>query len=180
MHAEAPKEKVYIDEELFEQIKEGNQDAFKELYEASYRPLYAFLLSLTQNAHDTQDLMQDTYIQIYKNCGQYKKQGNPMAWIMKVAKNLFLMKLRKDGVRQTDSYEELENVLGTDCIKNVENRILIEKMFEVLTFEERELIILHDVSGLKFKEIAMVLDKPIGTVLTRYNRSIKRLQKEFR
>lgn len=49
------KKKIYIDEGLFERILQGEQDAFKELYELTYRPLYAFLLSLTQNSEDAQD-----------------------------------------------------------------------------------------------------------------------------
>ena len=96
MRESTPKRKVYIDERLFERIRQGEQDAFRELYEVSYRPLYAFLLSHTMNSEDAQDLLQDTYIQIYNNSHMYKEQGNPMAWMMKIAKNLFLMKCRKD------------------------------------------------------------------------------------
>lgn len=173
------KKKVYIDEELFKQIRMGDQDAFRELYEVSYKPLYAFLLSLTQNADDAQDLLQDTYIQIHKNCHMYEQNGNPMAWIMKVGKNLFLMKYRKDRVRQFVNYEDMENELGFAQIEDVDNRILLEKMFAQLSQEDRELIIMHDLSGMKFKEIAALVEKPLGTVLARYNRSIRKLQKEF-
>ena len=179
MYSGYSKKKVYIDEELFERIRRGDKDAFRELYEASYRPLYAFLLSFTQNSDDAQDLLQDTYIQIHKNCHLYGKTGNPMAWRMKIAKNLFLMKYRKDKVRQFVNYEEMENELGFAQIEDVENRILLEKMFSELSQEDRELIIMHDVSGMKFKEIAELVEKPLGTVLARYNRSIRKLQKEF-
>ena len=52
-------------------------------------------------------------------------------------------------------------------------------MFAQLSQEDRELIIMHDLSGMKFKEIAALVEKPLGTVLARYNRSIRKLQKEF-
>ena len=68
MQEGAPKRKVHMDERLFERIRRGEQDAFRELYEISYKPLYAFLLSCTLNVEDAQDLLQDTYIQILKNC----------------------------------------------------------------------------------------------------------------
>ena len=64
-------------------------------------------------------------------------------------------------------------------LMNAENRMMLEKMFEILSLDERNLIILHDVSGLKHKEIAELLDMPLGTVLARYNRSIRKLQKGF-
>ena len=102
-----------------------------------------------------------------------------MAWMMKIAKNLFLMKYRKEQKMQVVRYEELSNELGFQDMSNVENRMVLEKMFELLNVEERNLLILHDVSGLKHREIAKLLDMPLGTVISRYNRGIKKLQKKF-
>ena len=85
MQGAAPKRKVYIDKQLFERIRQGDQDAFEKLYEITYTPLYAFLLSYTLNREDAQDLLHDTFIQILKNCQQYQEQGNPSAWMMKIA-----------------------------------------------------------------------------------------------
>lgn len=178
MQESTPKRKVYIDERLFERIRQGEQDAFRELYEISYRPLYAFLLSHTMDSEDAQDLLQDTYIQIYKNCHMYKEQGNPMAWMMKIAKNLFLMKCRKDKEAGIN-YDDLENELGFEDMSSADNRMVLEKMFELLSVDDRNLIILHDVSGMKHREIAKLMDLPLGTVIARYNRGIRKLRKEF-
>lgn len=178
MYEGAPNRKVYI-EEIFKRILRGEKDAFRDLYERSYKPLYAFLLSLTQNAEDAQDLLQDTYIQIYKKCSYYREQGNPMAWMMKIARNLFLMKYRREKSAMQVNYEAAEYELGFSDISNVDNRMVLEKMFALLSEEERNVIILHDVSGLKHREIAEILHIPLGTVLAKYNRSIRRLQREF-
>ncbi len=179
MRDSIPKHKVHIGEELFQRICKGEQDAFQELYEASYKPLYAFLLSYTQNSEDAKDLLQETYIQILKNCPMYQEQGNPMAWMMKIAKNLFLMKCRKEKEKRDVSLEDVENELGFETISNVENRMVLDKMFELLSEEDRNLIIMHDISGLKHREIAKMLDMPLGTVIARYHRGIRKLQKEF-
>lgn len=179
MQVGGSQKKVYIDEGLFERILQGEQDAFRELYEVSYRPLYAFLLSLTQNSEDAKDLLQDTFVQIRGSCHLYKPQGNPMAWIMKIGKNIFLMKRRQEQSRNDVSYEEVEKELGFEDISNADNRLLLEKMFSILTEEERNIIVMRDVTGLKHKEIAKLLDKPLGTVLAKYNRGIKKLRKEF-
>ncbi len=178
MQEVAVKRKVYIDKKLFERICQSDQDAFRELYELTYSPLYAFLLSYTLNAEDAKDLLQDTFIQVLNNCHLYREQGNPMAWMMTIAKNLFLMKCRKERM-QGVNYEDVEYQLGFDDMTNVENRMVLEKMFEVLSLEDRNIIIMHDVSGLKHREIADMMDMPLGTVITRYNRGIRKLQKEF-
>lgn len=178
MQEVAAKRKVSIDKTLFERICQGDRDAFRELYELSYSPLYAFLLSYTLNAEDAQDLLQDTFIQVLNNCHLYREQGNPMAWMMTIAKNLFLMKRRKECM-QSLNYEEVEYHLGFDDMTNVENRMVLEKIFEVLTLDDRNIIIMHDVSGLKHREIAEITGMPLGTVITRYNRGIRKLQKEL-
>ncbi len=176
---EAPKKKVYIDERVFERIRKGDQDAFRELYELSYRPLYAFLVSYTQNSEDAKDLLQDTYVQIFSNIHHYQTRGNPMAWMMKIAKNLFLMKCRKEQGVAVVSYEEIANELGFSEMTNVENKVVLEKMFELLSVEERNIIVLHDVSGLKHREVAQILSMSLGTVISKYNRGMKKLQKAF-
>ncbi len=178
MQGTASKRKVSIEKQLFERIRFGDKDAFQELYELTYKPLYAFLLSYTLNREDAQDLLQDTFIQILKNCHQYQEQGNPMAWMMKIAKNLFLTKCRKEKPESLN-LEEVEYDLGFDSMANVDNRMVLEKMFQILPEEDRNLIIMHDVSGLKHREIAEMMGMPLGTVLARYNRGIRKLQKEF-
>jgi len=179
MYKGGPDKKIYIDEGLFEKIQHGDRDAFHELYDITYRAVYAFLFSYVQNREDAKDLLQDTYVQIFKNINQYRSSGSPMAWIMKIAKNVFLMNYRKEHGKQSLSYEEMENEIGFDHIENTNTRIILEKIFSVLSPEDRAIIIMHDIDGLKFKEIAEVLEKPIGTVLARYSRNIKKLQKEF-
>ena len=179
MDKDTSKRKVHIDENLFERILQNDQEAFRELYEGSHGSLYAFLLSYTQNAEDAKDLLQDTYIQILKNCHMYKKQGNPMAWMMKIAKNMFLMKYRKEKSRVIVCYDDVENELGFEDLSNVENRMILEKMFAILSGEERNLIIMHDLGGLKYREIAKILEIPLGTVISRYHKSIRKLRMEF-
>ena len=178
MQEGTPKRKVHIDERLFERIRQGEQDAFRVLYEISYKPLYAFLLSYTQNAEDAKDLLQDTYIQVFKNCHMYHEKGNPMAWMMKIAKNLYLMQSREKK-KAVINYEDMKDQLSFDNITNVDNRIVLEKMFELLSIEDRNLIIMHDIGGLTYREIAKLLALPLGTVLSRYHRVIRKLRKEF-
>ena len=102
MYEEGAKKKVNIDERLFERISMGDEEAFKELYELSYKPLYAFLLSLTQNAEDAQDLLQDTFVQVFNHSHKYQNKGNPMAWMsVSTLLNLTLVSPRRLPISST-------------------------------------------------------------------------------
>lgn len=88
------------------------------------------------------------------------------------------MKYRKER-RIGANYDDMENELGFDDMSNADNRVVLQKMFELLSVDDRNIIIMHDIGGLKHREIAKLLDMPLGTEMTRYNRGIRKLQKEF-
>ena len=75
-----------INEDWFEKIAKGDDEAFTELYYASYKQLYGFLLTLTKNKEDAEDLLQNTYIKIRNGSHLYQKQGTPMTWMCAIAK----------------------------------------------------------------------------------------------
>ena len=172
------KKRVQIDEELFSKIEHGDEKAFEELYYLTYKPLYAFLLSLTLNKEDAEDILQETYIKIRGACHLYQKQGNPMAWIMKIAKNLYLMKLRKENREQPVELEESYGLIAPNQMEAVEERLFLKEMFQSISREDRDIIIMHVMMGMKHKEIAEILHKPVGTVLSRYHRSMKILKQK--
>ena len=68
-----------IDEGLFAKIADGDNEAFAQLYYASYKQLYGFLLSLMRNKEDAEDMLQNTYIKVRNGSHLYTKQGTPMA-----------------------------------------------------------------------------------------------------
>lgn len=169
--------RVQIEETLFSQIQQGDNAAFEKLYYLTYKPLYAFILSLTLNKEDAEDIMQETYIKIRGSCHLYKSQGNPMAWIMKIAKNIFLMKIRQEKNKETVEFDECRDMLALNQISSTEDRLLLEHLFQYISEIDRNIIILHIVAGMKHKEIAQMLQMPVGTVLSRYHRAMKTLKR---
>lgn len=105
-----------------------------------------------------------------------------MAWVMKIGKNLFLMKQRQNSptIISLDVQEDLDKnyktALSFDNVKDVETRIWLEQLFSVLSEEERNIVIMHLVEGLKHREIADLLDIPLGTVLPKYKRALKKME----
>ena len=99
-----------------------------------------------------------------------------MAWIMKIAKNLYISKIRREkGIIRVD-YEEAE-MIPFENITTLEDRLLLETSFRVLNSDERNVVILHVMQDLKFREISSILDKPLGSVLSLYHRALKKLKK---
>lgn len=172
------KHRVKLPDGIFERIAGGDNKAFEELYYLTYKPLYAFLFSLTKNQEDAEDILQDTYLKIKGASHLYKEQGNPMAWIMKIGKNEFLMRCRKKQDMLTEDIETYENVdiAVSEFTGSIDNRMFLAEMFGRISEEDRNIIILHIVGGMKHREIADFLDKPLGSVLTRYHRAIKLLR----
>ena len=94
------KSKKKIDESLIVRIGRDERDALEELYRLTERPLYSYVLAIVKNPHDTQDIVQETYLKIRSCAHLYRPQGKPMAWIFTIARNLALNFIRLNA-RQT-------------------------------------------------------------------------------
>lgn len=161
-------------EELLRQIALGSQQAFEELYRATDSAIYGYALSLMRNHHEAQDVMMDTYLKIRCAAHLYMPMGKPMAWILTITKNIARTKLRSAG-RQIplDDLEETTPSFDRDS----EEAVALEQAMKVLGDQERQILILHAVTGLKHREIAEMLGTPLATVLSKYARSLKKLKK---
>lgn len=170
---------AHLDEELIVRIGNDDITAFEELYRLTDQTVYAFILSILKNPQDAQDIMQDTYLKIRSAAHLYKKQGKPLAWIFTIARNLCLMKLRTASRTSDTPMEELEdsNYFASSDEHHVEDRMVLQAALDILAEEDRQIVILHAVSGLKHHEIAKSLGMPLSTVLSKYNRSLKKLKK---
>lgn len=163
-------------EELIARMSDGDVSAMGELYELIETDVFAYALSKTANKEDAEDAAHDTFVQIWKNATQYKPMGKPLAWIFTIEMNLIRRQFHKNRrFISLDESIEVESDDG-DFIENVVNSEFLRQILATLSEEEREVISLHIVSGLKHREIAKLLDKPLSTVLSKYNRAIKKLQ----
>ncbi len=170
---------IQLDESLFFRIAAEDKEAFCTLYEACSPAVFAYALGILRNRADAEDAMQDTFLKIRSAAHLYRCQGKPMAWILTITRNICLMMYRKKAHVTQMSDEDSEPDLGLDRIKNAEDRLALETAFTVLSEDTCRIIMLHAVSGMKHREIAHLLDMPISTVLSKYNRGIKKLRKEL-
>ena len=178
--ADFPGQEEIADELIFS-LARGNREALKIIYEKSINALYAYVLSLTKNKYDTEDVLQETYVSIAENAASYHGGNKAMAWIFRVAKNFTLMHFRKE--KNKESIHEVEEAVDAkysfSFVENADHRMLLESAMEILEEEERQILFLHAVAGWKNREIAEYLGKNLNTVLSKYQRSIKKLQEHL-
>lgn len=175
----APKNKLAIEETIFIKIGENDMAAFEEFYRLTERSVYAFVLSILKNHDDALDVMQDTYLKIRAAAHLYQPMGKPMAWVFTIARNLAMSKLRSQKQNINVQVGDIENDLAFSYITDPEDRIILQTVLMILNDQEREIILLHAVSGLTHREIARNLDMPLSTVLSKYNRGLKKLKKNL-
>ena len=160
--------------EIVEEFKHKNFDSFDEFYQLTSKILYVTIHDIVKSRPDTEDLMQDTYMKFLNNIDKCSTSWSPQAYLIKIGKNNainFYNRMKKVSYAD-DEYldtlqEEQEESLGIDL-----------EILELLKDNEKEIVKLHIVGNLKFREIADILDKPLGTILWSYNKAIKYLRKE--
>lgn len=170
-------------EELLRRVSLGDRDAFLFLYQNTDRTVYSFILSIMKNPQDAEEVMQETYMKIWTSASSYQSRGKPLAWIFTIARNLCYMKFRDQKHRADIGLEELTGEeTGELCLplENLADAMALRAALELLKEDERQIVLLHASAGLKHREIASSLGMPLATVLSKYNRAIKKLKQNLR
>jgi len=162
-------------DKYIDSLIEKDNKAFEVIYENTKKGVFSMIISIVRNRAVTEDLMQDTYMKMIQKIHQYKKGKNFYAWLLQIAKNTALDYYRKEKRMSIINPQENEYLFDKK-IGNPEHYMVLD-MVKPLDEEEKQVVLLRIVSNLKFKDIALTLNKPIGTILWIYNRAIKKLQK---
>lgn len=164
---------------LLGRIAIGDTAALEALYRRTQTAVYGFALSVLKNAHDAEDVLHDCYVAVWNSAAQYRSRGKPMAWLITIAKNLCLQQLRAQR-KTADMPEDMHAFLPADSAgMSVEDRTVLSACMRQLSDGERQIVTLHAVAGFKHREIAAILQMPLATVLSKYNRAIKKLKQHL-
>lgn len=156
--------------------------------------IYGGALRLTRNVSDAQDLVQETYLRAYRSWRSFESGTNLKAWLYRIMTNLYISAYRKkrnepvvisaDAGEDFDLYEVLASRDGGEG--SAESMVLdnlldddVKAAFARLPDEFRMAVLLADVEGFSYKQIAEMLGIPIGTVMSRLHRGRKALQKSL-
>lgn len=162
-------------DQYINRIADGDKKSLGALYEITRSAIYGFALSIIKNPADAEDILHDVYVHIYGGAKTYKSRGKPMAWMLTITKNLALIRLRDQSKADLMPSEEMYFVHNPSVTD--EDRMVLQAILRELQDEERQIVVLHSLTGLKHREIATLLEMPLSTVLSKYNRALKKLRK---
>jgi RNA polymerase sigma-70 factor, ECF subfamily len=170
--------------------------ALRERFERDVLPLlpnlYAAALRMTRNPADAEDLVQDTYLRAFRGFSGFKEGTNLKAWLYRILTNSFINTYRKkqrqpqtvEGPDDLDEWYLFDKLGGRSVELSAETEVLdkipdeaVKAALESLPENFRLPVLLADVEGFSYKEIAEIMDTPIGTVMSRLHRGRKALQK---
>ena len=172
----------------------ADQATFAEQAMPYMGSLYTAALRMTRNPVDAEDLVQETYLKAYRAFGGFREGTNLKAWLYKILTNTFINAYRSrkrrpeqtelDDVEDLYLYRRLGGLEAVSANRSAEEEVLehftdgdVKAAVESLPEQFRMAVLLADVEGFSYKEIADILEIPIGTVMSRLHRGRKALQK---
>lgn len=153
---------------LLLKIADGDDSALSKLYEETKKGVFAFVLYYLSK-EDAEDVMQDVYLAIRANANKYTADTNAKAWILQIAKNHALNKIKKNK-------RNVPLDLVIDKWQTSEYDGITDVMRKVLSDEEFEIVTLHVVWGYKHKEIGEMYSAPTGTITSKYKRAVEKVK----
>src|SRR6266545_2509885 len=153
--------------------------------------LYSAALRMTRSPPDAEDLVQETYLRAYRGFGGFEEGTNLKAWLYKILTNTFINTYRAKKRRPDDSedfylFRRLGGLEAAEAGRTPETEVLesipeavVKEALESLPEQFRMAVLLADVEGFSYKEIADIMDVPIGTVMSRLHRGRKQLQQRL-
>lgn len=179
--------KAVTDEDLIEGFQEGDTQCFTEIVHRYKDPLFNFVARMLKDRSFAEDIVQETFVRVYRNRHRYQRIARFSTWIYTIAINLTKTELKRQSLRRyfsLSAYEDGKQIELPDhkvnLEKGAEDRITnenIQAAIAKLPKNFREAVALRDIQELSYDEISKALNIPLGTVKSRVNRGRTRLQK---
>lgn len=158
--------------------------------------LYTAALRLTRNATDAEDLVQETYLRAYRGFDGFRDGTNLKAWLYRILTNTYINQYRAkkrrpdevelDGADEFSLFQQIGGLEAARATRSAETELLdalpddaVKHALEELPDQFRLPVLLADVEGFSYKEIAEIMDTPVGTVMSRLHRGRRQLQKQL-
>lgn len=180
----------HVDAELVDRVRNGDQAAFRELFDRYHRRAFAVALGVVKNEQDALDVVQDAFIKVHRHIDNFQGTSSFYTWLYRIVMNLAIDHLRKS--RKTTDFDDrigredaagdgalLPHILDGNPAKTVARRELVEKIQHALAQlpeYHRAVILLRELEGMSYEELAQVLEVPKGTIMSRLFHARKKVQ----
>lgn len=163
-------------------LRARRPDACAELVRANYQTIYRFLAHLTRNVHEAEDLTQETFATAWQRIGSFEGRANPATWLHRIAYSKFIDARRgqRRAAQLLDQYPIRTDVPDPHTIASAGDDVRrLNDALSELDAIDRAPLILHYLQGLSYREMAAVLDEPVGTVKWRTSEALHRLRERM-
>ena len=170
---------------IVEKAKNGDERAFEALVTQYERLVYAVALKLLGNEHDAQDAAQETFIKLYRNLSSFRGESKFSVWLYRLANNVCIDMLRKKSVPTVSLSGDGDDGGGLNIpdgrfspeneLEKKQLRQAVDRALTSLPEQYRQALVLREITGHSYEEIAQVLDIDLGTVKSRIFRARRRL-----
>lgn len=172
-----------ISNELLRTAAQGDLNACEEIYKAASGFVYNVVLRIAQNPDDALETTQEAFIRIFKSLGEFKFKSSFKTWVYRIAVNTALNARKKTAHFRSRHTELDENLaVGDDPVKSNIDRAsdeeTVNRLLRALNPDQRACIVLREMQGLDYAEIARTLDININTVRSRLKRAREALLKQ--
>lgn len=168
------------DDQLLKGLRERHPDACAQLVKDHYEAVYRFLVHLTRNVHHAEDLTQETFGAAWESIANFQGRSSLGTWLHRIAYTRFIDGQRSERrAAKLHSYLTTSEVSLTDPYQTVDaddDARLLYKALDELDVADRTLLVLHYLQGLSYREIALVLDEPSGTIKWRMREALNALR----
>ncbi|MCU0236379.1 MAG: RNA polymerase sigma factor [Acidobacteria bacterium] len=152
-------------DDVIAKLKDGDEAAFKEVMAMYKKPIFNYLSLLLGDRQQAEELTQDTFVKVYFKARTLKTDNAQAAksWIYTIATNLARSEFRKRRIRQVFSLSDL-NESEASYHPDIEGKLLAEQLLAMVPDKWRVPLVMKEMDNFSFEEIALMLNKPIGTV----------------
>jgi RNA polymerase sigma-70 factor (ECF subfamily) len=175
------------EKEAIASAQHGNARAFERLYQMHSSRVYAICLRMTGNPAEAEDLLQDTFVMVFRKIRTFRGDSAFSTWLHRIAVNLTLMRMRKKSSSETSLQENsdpesdhpghLQELAASDTfLAGSLDRLNLQRALQKLRPFQKLVVVLHDIQGYKHTEIAKMLDWSIGNSKSRLHRARARLR----
>ena len=176
---------LYSEDQLIALLRSGSREGFNYLYKSYSAVLFGVILKIVHNEETAQDVMQDAFVKIWNNIGQYDAtKGRIYTWMLNICRNSAIDKLRTKGEIMKSKIrtgEDVVNNLGnTRKTEQQTDAIGLSNLIAGLRPEYHSIVDLAYYKGYTLDEISKTLDVPLGTVKTRMRAAMQQLRQQFR
>lgn len=168
------------DRRLLDEVRQGHSQAYAEVIRQNYQAIYRFLVHLTRDVHEAEDLTQDTFAAAWERIGQFEGRATFGTWLHRIAYTKFIdaQRAARRNARLQERVSDVRVSSGNplDGVMAGEEAQHLYQALQGMESLERTLLVLHYLQGLSYSEMALVLDEPTGTLKWRTSVALDHLR----